>query len=90
MPVYWWVYSTQKIDVISSSGTLVFSQQTAWCYIPEDSTLHNHCCKNIKSYNPEYVSTDIRYFIRIFSLPVAYVRYVDVSKTWLIHTNDYT
>jgi hypothetical protein len=23
---------------------------TAWCYIPEDRTLHNHRCENIKSY----------------------------------------
>jgi hypothetical protein len=25
-------------------------QQTTWCYIPEDSTLHNHHCENLKSY----------------------------------------
>jgi hypothetical protein len=24
--------------------------QTTWRYIPEDSTLHNHCCENRKSY----------------------------------------
>jgi hypothetical protein len=25
-------------------------QRTARCYILEDSTLHNHCCENLKSY----------------------------------------
>jgi hypothetical protein len=25
-------------------------QQTTWHYIPDDSTLHNHCCGNLKSY----------------------------------------
>jgi hypothetical protein len=34
------------------------------------------------------VSTDIQYFVRTFTLPVAYVCYVDVSITWLINTND--
>jgi hypothetical protein len=25
-------------------------QQTTWHYIPEDRTLHNHCCENLKSH----------------------------------------
>jgi hypothetical protein len=25
-------------------------QQTTQRYIPEDSTLHNHCCENLKSH----------------------------------------
>jgi hypothetical protein len=33
-----------------SSETSVDFQQTTWCYIPEDRTLHNHCCENLKSY----------------------------------------
>jgi hypothetical protein len=28
-------------------------QWTTQCYIPEDRTLHNHCCENLKSYNLE-------------------------------------
>jgi hypothetical protein len=28
----------------------VDTQQTTWRYIPEDGTLHNHCCENLKSY----------------------------------------
>jgi hypothetical protein len=26
--------------------------QTVWCHIPEDSTLHSHCCENPKSHLP--------------------------------------
>jgi hypothetical protein len=35
-------YSTLKTEAICSSETSVDFQQTTWCYIPEDSTLHNH------------------------------------------------
>jgi hypothetical protein len=35
--------------VISSSGTSVDTRTTR-CYIPEDGTLHNHRCENLKSY----------------------------------------
>jgi hypothetical protein len=24
------------------------SQQTTWCYIPEDRTFHSHCCENLR------------------------------------------
>jgi hypothetical protein len=30
--------------------TSVDFQRTTWRYIPEDSTLHNHHCENLKSY----------------------------------------
>jgi hypothetical protein len=47
-----------KMEVIWSSRTLVDFQQTTRCYIPEDKTLHNHHCDNLKSYNTKeyYVS----------------------------------
>jgi hypothetical protein len=32
------------------SETSVDSQRSTQRYIPEDSTLDNHCCKNLKSY----------------------------------------
>jgi hypothetical protein len=35
--------------VICSSETSVDTQRTTWRYIPEDGTLHNHCCENLKS-----------------------------------------
>jgi hypothetical protein len=34
-----------------SSETSVDFQLTTQRYIPEDNTLHNHHCKNLKSYN---------------------------------------
>jgi hypothetical protein len=33
------------------SETSVDFQRTTRRYIPEDSTLHNHCCENLKTYN---------------------------------------
>jgi hypothetical protein len=36
-------------EKISFETTLSF-QQTTWRYIPEDKTLHNHRCENLKSY----------------------------------------
>jgi hypothetical protein len=40
-----------KMEAICSSKTSVDFQRTTWRYIPEDSTLHNHPCENLKSYN---------------------------------------
>jgi hypothetical protein len=34
---------------LPSSETLVDFQRATQCYVPEDSTLHNHCCENLKS-----------------------------------------
>jgi hypothetical protein len=42
--------STLKMKVTCSSETSVDFQQTEWHYIPEDRTLHNHHCENVKSY----------------------------------------
>jgi hypothetical protein len=41
---------TVKMEGISSSETSVTSQQTTRRHIPEEPTLHNHCCENLKSY----------------------------------------
>jgi hypothetical protein len=41
------------MEAICSSEMSVDFQQTTWRYIPEDSTLHNHCCENLKSYMPQ-------------------------------------
>jgi hypothetical protein len=41
---------TLKMEVICSSKTLVEFQQNIPHYIPEDSTLHNHRCENLKSF----------------------------------------
>jgi hypothetical protein len=42
--------STLKMEAICSSETSVESQQTTRRHIPEDDTLHNHLCENLKSY----------------------------------------
>jgi hypothetical protein len=44
------------MEAICSSETSVDSQQTARRYIPEDGTLHNLHCENLKSYNALFVS----------------------------------
>jgi hypothetical protein len=44
-------FLTLKMKAICSSETSVDSQRTTWCYIPEDGTLHNHRCQNLKSYD---------------------------------------
>jgi hypothetical protein len=38
------------MEAICSSETPVDAQRTTRRYIPEDSTLHNHRCENLKSY----------------------------------------
>jgi hypothetical protein len=38
------------MEAICSSETSVETQQTTRRYIPEDGTLHNHRCDNLKSY----------------------------------------
>jgi hypothetical protein len=44
------ISSTLKMEAICSSETSVASQQTTRRHIPEDDTLHNHRCENLKSY----------------------------------------
>jgi hypothetical protein len=49
--VSWSAYSsTLKMERIFSSETSVDFQRTTRRYIPEDSTLQNHPCENLKSY----------------------------------------
>jgi hypothetical protein len=44
------ISSTLKMEAICSSETSVATQQTTRHHIPEDDTLHSHCCENLKSY----------------------------------------
>jgi hypothetical protein len=45
------ISSTLKMEAICSSETTLATQQTTRRHIPEDDTLHNHRCENLKSYN---------------------------------------
>jgi hypothetical protein len=42
---------TLKMEATCSSKMSVDFEWTTQRYIPEDRTLHNHCCENLKSYN---------------------------------------
>jgi hypothetical protein len=42
--------STLKMDMTCSSETSADFQQTTWCYIPDNRTIHNHCRENLESY----------------------------------------
>jgi uncharacterized membrane protein YciS (DUF1049 family) len=44
------LFFTLKMEAIFSSETSVDFHQTTRRYIPEDGTLHNHRCDNLKSY----------------------------------------
>jgi hypothetical protein len=51
----WWflaelISSTQKMEAICSSGTSVETQRATPRPTPENDTLHNHRCENLKSY----------------------------------------
>jgi hypothetical protein len=50
-------FVTQKLEVTCSSKALVDLKWTTLCYIPEDRTLHNHCCENLKSYRSSHLFT---------------------------------
>jgi hypothetical protein len=49
-----------KMEAIYSSERSVDFQRTTRRYIPEDSSLHNHRCENLKSYNFRVVYTNCR------------------------------
>jgi hypothetical protein len=42
--------STLKMEATCSCETSVDFQRTTLRYIPEDRTLYNHCCENLKFY----------------------------------------
>jgi hypothetical protein len=43
------IFSTLKMEAICSSEMSVDIQRTTRRHIPEDDTLHNHLCENLKS-----------------------------------------
>jgi hypothetical protein len=53
------IFSTLKMEAICSSETSVDTQLTTRRYFPEDGTLHNHRCENLKSYWKEQHLRDL-------------------------------
>jgi hypothetical protein len=58
------IFWTLKMEATCSSETSVDSQRTTLHYIPEDRTLHNHRCENLKSYELQ-LDQNFRLFIRL-------------------------
>jgi hypothetical protein len=59
--VFFSAYSTLKMEALFSSETSVNFQRIIRPYIPEDSTLYNHCCENLKSYvSHKFCNTSMR------------------------------
>jgi hypothetical protein len=63
------------MEAICSSETSVNFRPTTWRYILEDSTLHNHCCEDLKSY------TNYNLF------QVCGILYIDICQKFLIQSN---
>jgi hypothetical protein len=51
------------MEAICSSETSVHSQWTTQRHIPEDDTLHNHGCENLKSYNQIFLCLSCELFL---------------------------
>jgi hypothetical protein len=58
------ISSTLKTEAIFSSETSVETQRTTRLHIPEDDTLHNHRCENLKSHVALFVWKFV-YFARV-------------------------
>jgi hypothetical protein len=48
--------STLKMEATCSSEKSIWLQRTTWHYIPQDRSLHNHRCENLKSCNLKFMS----------------------------------
>jgi hypothetical protein len=71
-----------KIEAICSFETSVEFKRTTRCYIPEDSTLHNHRCENLKSY-----ITEVVYSLSLLCVIEAYMashRLYKALKQWAV------
>jgi hypothetical protein len=54
------IFSTLKMEAICSSGTSVDTHLTTRRYIPEDCTLYNHRCENLRSSSNVFCSCTVR------------------------------
>jgi hypothetical protein len=69
-------FSTLKMEAACSSETPVDFQRTTWRYIPEDRTLHNHRCENLKSLISQKLIKRMMRFPAKFSMDVTLVVYL--------------
>jgi hypothetical protein len=53
------------MEAICSSETWVETQRTTRRHIPEDDTLHNHGCENLRSYNRIFICLSCELFLII-------------------------
>jgi hypothetical protein len=61
----WAYFSTMKMEAICFSETSFETQRTTRRHIPEDDTLHNHGCENLKSYNHIFLRLSCELFLII-------------------------
>jgi hypothetical protein len=59
------ISSTLKMEAICSSETSVNTQRVTLRSIPEDGTLPNHRCENLKSYNVCKRFSQVQYTLHI-------------------------
>jgi hypothetical protein len=77
------ISSTLKMEAICSSETSVASQQTTRRHIPEDDTLHNNRCENLKSYM--FHSFTLRTMLRCFNVQIrsgGILLYINLSSNF--------
>jgi hypothetical protein len=66
------ISSTLKMEAICSSETSVTNQETTRRHIPEDDTLPNHRCENLKSYSFHLIIYVYLLFIAITGTRLTY------------------
>jgi hypothetical protein len=78
------------MEAIYSSETSVDFQQTTRRYIPQDSTVHNHRCENLKPYImlSNFVKTHIKHSRRVDHAHVC-SKEVTVDSTEFQHVSTY-
>jgi hypothetical protein len=54
-----------EMEAVCSSETSVKTQRTTQRHIPEDDSLHNHDCENLKSYNQIFLCLSCELFLII-------------------------
>jgi hypothetical protein len=54
-PICYMLVSCLAYSLNLKMETSLDFQQTTWCYNPEDRTLQNHCCENLKSKRMNFI-----------------------------------